>query len=57
MTAVAVLADTSGMTAAQFDTDETFRPAIERAGAMAIWGAPENWTVHKLIVSPSDPAA
>ena len=30
--------------------DETLRPAIERAGATAIWGPPANWTVHKLIV-------
>lgn len=93
---IAVLAETPGMTAAQFDTvaaelglrdslpegclvhiagpgpggstwrdvsvwetpeqakrymDETFRPAIERAGAKAIWGPPENWAVHELIVS------
>jgi hypothetical protein len=30
--------------------DTTLRPAIDRAGATAIWGPPENWTVHKLIV-------
>ena len=93
--AIAVLAETPNMTAAQFDAvaaeiglseslpqgclvhiagvgpdgtswrdisawetpaqakqhmDETFRPAIERAGATAIWGPPANWTVHKLIL-------
>ena len=31
--------------------DTTLRPAIERAGATAIWGPPINWPVHKLIVS------
>jgi uncharacterized protein YndB with AHSA1/START domain len=30
--------------------DGTLRPAIERAGATAIWGPPVTWTVHKLIV-------
>jgi hypothetical protein len=31
--------------------DMTLRPAIERAGATAIWGPPTNWTVHELLVS------
>ncbi len=93
--AIAVLAETPNMTAAQFDTaaaeaglsgplpkgclvhiagigpdgstwrdlsvwetpaqakqfmDEKLRPAIDRAGATAVWGPPVTWTVHKLIV-------
>ena len=30
--------------------DRTLRPAMERAGAVPIWGPPTNWDVHKLIV-------
>jgi len=29
--------------------DNLLRPAIERAGATAIWGPPPNWEVHDLI--------
>ena len=30
--------------------DTALRPAMERAGATPIWGPPENWEVHKLII-------
>jgi len=30
--------------------DRTLRPAMERAGAVPIWGPPTNWDVHNLIV-------
>lgn len=29
--------------------DTTLRPAMERAGAIPIWGPPENWELHKLV--------
>ena len=30
--------------------DTKLRPAMERAGASPIWGPPQNWEAHRLIV-------
>jgi hypothetical protein len=30
--------------------DTTLRPAMERAGAVPIWGPPVNWDVHELFM-------
>lgn len=41
--------DTPGQAKEFMDT--LFRPAIERAGATAIWGPPVVWQLHDLIIS------